>query len=256
MSATRGELIASGRPGAGSEERDPNAPPAMGFIAAVRYLYGILAAKEPRDHIVYGNRFMVATEGRSFVNAFARFKAHPTGRRILENRPPFLELLRDTAALAAAPPGSLARCYHEFLVTYAIGDLELDDELKAMSRGFGETEEMAWFRQRYSVMHDLRHLLTEYPPTPGGEMCLLAFRFAQTRHFGMLVLMSAAAINELLHFRPAIAGIREGYRRGRAASFLDLLEWETAPEKSVAEYQREVGLLPPVYYRSPQGAVA
>src|SRR4051812_19493536 len=112
MSATSGEAIASAGPGRPqSDARDQSTPPAMGFIAAVRYLYRILAAKEPRDHIVYGNRFMVASEGRSFVNAFARFKAHPTGRRILENRPPFLELLRNAAALAAAPPGSLARCY-------------------------------------------------------------------------------------------------------------------------------------------------
>ena len=214
-----------------------------------------MSARNSKDQIIYGCRFMAVTEGKSFTKVFERFKAEPAGQRLLANRPPFYEMLRDPAAMASAPPGSLARCYYEFLRGHGLEDMELDEELTAISRGFGETDEMCWFRHRYSVMHDLRHLLTDYGPDRAGEMCLCAFRYAQTGHLGLPILIVIAALGELVQFRPVVAAIREGYRRGSTTPLLDLCEWEAAPEQPLETFKQALGLKPPVHYRpSPAGS--
>jgi ubiquinone biosynthesis protein COQ4 len=242
--------------------RNDTAPPSdgsspqLGWLPAFRYLYRVVSAKDGRDHKLYGYRFIAATESGSLAKLFARFRADPVGKRILANRPPSSAILRDRTALAATPPGSLARCYLEFLSYHGLDDLVLDDELNAVSRLLGEDDEMRWFRHRDTAMHDIRHLVTGYGPDPAGEMCLLTFRYAQMGHPGLTVIAVAAAIGVLLQFRPVLAAVREAYRRGRTSALLDLMEWEAAPEKSLAEYQRSLRLQPPVHYHWRRPAAA
>ena len=231
-------------------------PPRMGFLAAAHYLWRVLAPRNPRDQRRCGCLFLAATEGRSYARAFARFGADPAGQRLLAARPPFRDIMHDRAALAAAPAGSLAREYDAFLSRHGLEDLGLDADLGAISAGFGEGEAMRWFRRRDAFMHDVRHLLTGYGPDRAGEMCLLAFRYAQMRHRGLLILMVLAAVGELVRLRPVVAAIAEAYRRGRTTPLLDFVAWEEAPERSLESYRRSLGLQPPRHYRWPQPVAA
>jgi ubiquinone biosynthesis protein COQ4 len=146
----------------------------------------------------------------------------------------------------------LAQRYDEFLHQFGLEDLGLDAELSAISSGFREDETMRWFRGRDACMHDIRHLRTGYGPDRRGEMCLLAFRYAQMRHPGLLTFIVLALIGELVRLQPVVAAIREAYRRGRTTRFLDLIDWEAAPERPLEAYQQSLGLAPPRHYRWPQ----
>ena len=58
----------------------------------------------------------------------------------------------------------------------------------ATRRGPAELDEhhpYAWFFRRVRDLHDLWHVLTGYGRDPLGEVCLLAFTYAQTRLTGL-----------------------------------------------------------------------
>jgi len=118
-----------------------------------------------------------------------------------------------------------------------------------MSLAFGEAEELRWFRRREGVMHDLRHLLTGYGPDRAGELCLMCFRYAQTRHPGLPALMGLLALGECIRPLRLIRSMREAFRRGRGAPLLDLWEWEETMDEPLEEHRRKFGLEPPRHHR-------
>jgi ubiquinone biosynthesis protein COQ4 len=232
---------------------EPASLPPLGTLAAIKYFFRTVGpGSHWRDRVSNGFWFLVATEGDSLLNLYERFRAHPTGRRILATRPPFLARLRDRATLGAAPAGSLANCYYHFLTDHGYQEAILDAEVNAMSLAAGETEDLRWFRRREGVMHDLRHLLTGYGPNRAGELCLICFRYAQTHHPGLPALMVLLALGECIRPVRLLRAMREAFRRGRAAPLLDLWEWEDTMAEPLSEHRKKLGLELPVHYQWPQ----
>jgi ubiquinone biosynthesis protein COQ4 len=229
--------------------------PPLGFVAGLKYL---LCTMSPRtnflERVSNGFWFLIATEGESVAGLFARFRDHPAGRQILASRPAFVERLRDHAALAATPPGSLGNSYFRFLDDHGLTDVVRDQEVTALSRAMGESEDLRWFRRREGAMHDLRHLLTGYGPNSIGELCLICFRYAQSHHRGLLVFIVLSALRECFRSPRTLLAMREAYRRGRAAPLLDLCQWEDSLAEPLNEHRRKLGLEPPVHYRWPAAA--
>lgn len=210
--------------------------------------YFILLATSPKRRLVNGFNFLHATEGRSFDRAYRTFAQSPVGSELLRTQPATAELLSDRAKLASAPPGSLGRCYEDFLTRHGFhGGVYLRSiEALSLSVDSGERE---WFRLRCDSTHDLRHVLTGYGPDPLGEICLLSFRFGQTRHIGTLILAILGLLQAHAGGRAKAArAALEAYRRGRDAMLLDLLPWETRFDRSLAEYREQVGLSAPRNY--------
>jgi ubiquinone biosynthesis protein COQ4 len=193
---------------------------------------------------------MSATEGRSGQRAFARFQASAGGARLLQVRPPLRAMLGgDRHELAAMPEGSLGRAYHDFMSAHGFsvdGMAELGQA--GGERSMGEAEK--WFADRMNTLHDVRHVVAGYGQEPLGELCLLAFRFAQTRHPGMAFFAVAWGLKTARAQRdqPIIAAVMEGYRRGRQAVWMDDGDWEHMLRESLATVRTRLSIVPHVVY--------
>ncbi len=194
---------------------------------------------------------MSATEGRSGQRAFARFQASAAGARLLQVRPPLRAMLGgDRHALAAMPHGSLGRAYDDFMSAHGFSV----DGMAELGQAGGErpmSEAEKWFVDRMNTLHDVRHVVAGYGQEPLGELCLLAFRFAQTRHPGMAFFAVAWGLKTARAQRdqPIIAAVMEGYRRGRRAVWMDAADWEHMLREPLATVRTRLNIVPPVVYR-------
>jgi ubiquinone biosynthesis protein COQ4 len=82
----------------------------------------------------------------------------------------------------------------------------------------------SWMARRYRDTHDIWHILTDYPTTAEGEMCMIMFSYAQTRSLAWLVISLSILFTLLIrHPSEAFTRIRmvyEAYRNGKRAKFL------------------------------------
>jgi ubiquinone biosynthesis protein COQ4 len=200
--------------------------------------------------------FMSATEGRSGQRAFSRFQASVSGADLLRRLPSLRTLLGgDRRAIATLPPGTLGREYHEFMSVHDFST----EAMAELGQAGGERPMAAdekWFAERMNTLHDVRHVVAGYGQEPLGELCLLAFRYAQSRHPGMAffaLTWGLRTARERRHDR-IIPAVLEGYRRGRSAVWVDDLDWEQMMRQPLAAIRTRLGLTPPAVYDRIGGA--
>ncbi len=201
---------------------------------------------------------MSATEGQSGQRAFARFRQSEAGAQLLQRRPPLRDLLGgDRRMLAELPPGTLGRAYHDFMAAHGFS-VEGMAELGLAGGERPMSGDEKWFADRMNTLHDVRHVVAGYGQEPLGELCLLAFRFAQTRHPGMGFFAFSWALKAALTQRdqPVISAAMEGYRRGRDSVWMDDLDWEDLLARPLASVRIQLGLKPPSVYELATGATA
>jgi ubiquinone biosynthesis protein COQ4 len=194
--------------------------------------------------------FMSATEGRSGQRAFARFQASPSGAQLLQQRPSLRRMLgRDRHMLSVLPQGTLGRTYYKFMSANG-SSAEGMAELGQVGRPRPMTDAETWFTERMNTLHDVRHVVAGYGQDPLGELCLVAFRFAQSRHPGMAFLAVAWGLKTARARRdqPIVSAVMEGYRRGRAALWMDDLDWEQMLQEPLAAVRSRLRLDPPAVY--------
>jgi ubiquinone biosynthesis protein COQ4 len=187
-----------------------------------------------------------AMRGRSGVKAFRRFRQSPTGAAVLRERRVLLSSLTDRAALAALPGGSMGRTYFDFMEEEKLSA----DGLVQASQSWESDPvppDVAFFRERMRDAHDLTHVLTGYGRDPLGELCLLAFMYAHSRNLGMalIVVMSWPQLP-----KPARRAVREAWRNGRKARWVQDLDWEALLPRSLDQTRREIGIADPALYRA------
>jgi ubiquinone biosynthesis protein COQ4 len=217
-------------------------------LAALRALRAL--ARSGGTDYAQAAAFMAATEGASGQRGFARFQASAGGARLLRERPALRTVLGgDRHALAAMPPGSLGRGYHAFMVAHGFS-VDGMAELGHAGGARPMAEDETWFAERMNTLHDVRHVVAGYAAAPLGELCLLAFRCAQSWHPGMAFFAVAWGIKTARAEpgQPILAAVREGYRRGRRAVWLDDLDWEALLPWPLATVRARLGLAPPAIY--------
>ncbi len=190
-----------------------------------------------------------ALRGRSTLRRMERFRATEAGRRLLAEPRTLLDHLNDRARLAALPPGTLGRVYHEFL-----GEEDLSAQgLATVSANEGDarmTPDELRFFHRMRDTHDLLHVLTGYGRSPLGEVCNLAFTFTQQGGRG-IAMIAAIGTLKIARERPGLGipgAVREAYRRGRAAAPIDAVEWETLLDQPVAALRERFRIGPAPRY--------
>jgi ubiquinone biosynthesis protein COQ4 len=197
--------------------------------------------------------FMSATEGRSGQRGFARFQASASGADLLRRRPSLRAAVG--GGLTGLPAGTLGRAYHDFMAAHGfsvegMAELGLAGGARAMS------DDERWFTERMNTLHDVRHVVAGYGQEPLGELCLLAFRYAQTGHPGMgsFAVLWGLKIARARRGQPVVAAVLEGYRRGRRAVWMDDLHWEDMLRQPLAEIRARLRLAPPSVYDRINGA--
>jgi len=177
---------------------------------------------------------MYALGSRDYERNFQGFAASARGRALLAERPSLVAALSDREALARMPDGSLGRAYLEYLERTGFepgGLLPLQyrvQERWERDEGAPRLDPMReWFRDRSVLVHDLFHVLTDYPTDDVGEATLLAFSLAQFGGRAQALLTLGAALDcarargwRFLRYE------FQAWQRGRRATSLVTLPWE------------------------------
>lgn len=101
---------------------------------------------------------------------------------------------------------------------------------------------------RLRQTHDIWHLITRFNTDVAGELGLKAFELAQTHRPMAVILLVGGLLKTLTETPEALPKlfdqIVEGYQLGCQARPLLAQKWETQWEKSLTEWQEELGILP------------
>lgn len=191
-----------------------------------------------------------ALAGASIERGYRRFVKLPVGRRVIDEQRELLDALRDRQVLAELPTGSLGRAYLNFVESE---NLSADGLVEA-----SESDQERWldpdmerYGKRLRDQHDLWHTVTGYGRDELGELCLLAFTYAQTRNrgIGFIVLVGSLKMREAVG-RGVFRAVRRGYRDGRRAGWLPGQDWEALLSRPLDEVRRELRIEEPVPYRA------
>jgi len=215
-------------------------------LDAIRAMRNLLRDREDTRQVFL---LMEAMRGKSTVRQYERFRRTPTGQAVLSERRRLLDRLCDRATLAALPPGTLGRAYHDFL---AAENLSAEGLVQASSvlKPLPQLDELTLFRERNREMHDLLHIVTGYGRDPVGEACVVAFSYAQTtqKGFAVIAIFGALNISRRLPGQPVKRAVYEAYRHGRSAGWLSGADWEALLAEPVEAIRARFGVKAPTYY--------
>lgn len=166
--------------------------------------------------------------------------AHPTGRRILRERPRINSSTLSMARLRALPPNSVGWTYAAWLDREGVSP----DTRSAVK--YIDDEECAYVMQRYRECHDFGHALTGLPIFKEGELALKAFEFANT-----LIPMTGLSLAAVTTLKPAERGrfwsvyLPWALRNGLKCKDVINVYWEEIMDKDVDELRAELGIEKP-----------
>lgn len=211
-------------------------------LEAIRAVRRLFATGETREIFA----IFRAMRGRSGIKAFCRFRQSPTGAAVLRDRRVLLSSLTDRAALAALAQGTMGRAYFDFMEEEKLSA----DGLVQASQDWEQDPvppDMALYRERMRDAHDLTHVLTGYGRDPLGELCLLAFNYAHSRNLGMALIV-AMSWPQLP--KTARAAVREAWRNGKKARWIQDMDWEAMLARPLEQSRRDAGIADPGLYRA------
>jgi ubiquinone biosynthesis protein COQ4 len=195
--------------------------PRRDWGAAFRAVRVLLA--DPDDTIQVF-RIMAALNAGTSVKNYKRLLRTEQGGRIAYARVELVNLLTGREWLGRFAPGTVGAAYRSFLDNTGFSAGGLADISNAENpRPEHLAHPYAWFGRRERDLHDIWHTLTGYQANdPLGELCLVAFSYAQTGGlgWGFIALMGALKSFGEPHGRAVRRAVWEGYRHGRAAAWL------------------------------------
>jgi len=168
-------------------------------------------------------RVMKALNGGTAARNYRRLIATPDGGRIAYQREELVARLTDPGFLARFGPGTVGAAYREFRDRTGFSADGLAAVSKQVERERSDEHPVTWMGRRERDLHDIWHVLTGYPADdPLGELCLVAFSFAQSHGLGWGFIAVIGALKSLTqpHGRDVVRAVWEGYRHGRTAQWL------------------------------------
>lgn len=208
--------------------------PRTNVLAALRALHDV--SKNPDD---LPKVFTVIENlpGNSPRQMLARMKKE--GKKLLEERPNLALRLSDRAALRALPAGTLGRAYADFADAAGITPEGIVQAAEEGGRGESLSEEHRYIADRMRDTHDLWHVVTGYGVDLVGEVSVLSFSYAQTRHPGILLICFLSLVRRL---PGALSSMIKAYRRGARAAWLPAVAWEELLDQPLEEVRVKLGI--------------
>ncbi|HWD29756.1 MAG TPA: Coq4 family protein [Rhizomicrobium sp.] len=173
------------------------------------------------------------------------------GGRIAYSRVELIEKLTDKAWVAQFAPGTVGATYRAFLERTgysADGLAAVGDEVHGKRI---DAHPYAWFGRRERDLHDIWHVLTGYQADdPLGELCLVAFSYAQIGGLGWGFIATVGALKNLREpgGRAVLRAVWEGYRHGQATRWLHLEDIEVLFAEPLEAARARLGITKPVAY--------
>ncbi len=202
-------------------------------------------------------RFKLLAAGPEVLREVERMRVHPTGKRLLADKPDLGALLSSTATLKSMRPGSLGRTFHDAMEIpggvpgYLLASLIYKD-------GFFDSLEVSddvrYFIERSRWLHDVFHVVTGYGTDLSGEGLLIYFMLGYEHGLSYRVASLAPfGIGPRFFLRPSCgrrrwrALLRDAHARGLAARRIcspAFVPWEELLARPLDEVRRELGITP------------
>jgi ubiquinone biosynthesis protein COQ4 len=229
-------------------ETGPAIPAKRDWRGAFRAVNALLA--DPSD-TVQVFRVMAALNAGTAERNYHRLLSTPQGGRIAYARVELVEKLMDRNWLAQFAPGTVGAAYRAFLERTGFSADGLADVSAQVHRERAVEHPYAWFGRRERDIHDIWHVLTGYAAEdPLGELCLVAFSYAQTRGLGWGFIAFIGALKSLRepHGVAVARAVWEGYRHGRQAHWLHNEDIETLFAEPLDAARARLNIAPAVRY--------
>jgi ubiquinone biosynthesis protein COQ4 len=197
-----------------------------------------------------------ALSGPALQNSYIRFADTEVGQRVLREEIELLDTLQDQESLAGLPGDTLGRHYLNFVTSQ---NISADGLVEASEDGeFQELEGgIKRFGMRQRDMHDLWHTLTQYGRDELGEVCLLAFTYAQTKNRGIGVICLTGCFKLTEYYGKGVfRAAWRAYQDGKRAAWLPAQDWEYLLTQPIDQVRRSLHLSEPEQYRDLQGTLA
>ena len=223
---------------------------------AFRAVNALLA--DPSD-TVQVFRVMAALNAGTAERNYRRLLSTAEGGRIAYARVELVEKLADQAWLAQFAPGTVGAAYRAFLERTGFSAGGLADVSAQVHRERAVEHPYAWFGRRERDIHDIWHVLTGYrAEDPLGELCLVAFSYAQTRGLGWGFIAFIGALKGLRepHGFAVASAVWEGYSHGRKAHWLHKEDVQTLFAEPLAAARARLNIVAPVRYEHARQAMA
>jgi ubiquinone biosynthesis protein COQ4 len=223
------------------------------FLAGARWLANPVSEQGAKQV----PRIKVFAGGPEILHEVERMRSHPTGKRLLDERPDLGVALSNSAALKTMPVGSLGRTFYEAMEIpggvpgYLLAALIYKD-------GFFDSLEMSedtvYFLERSRWLHDLFHIVTGYGTDLPGEGLLIYFMLGYEHRLPYWAASLAPfGIGPRFFIRPSCgqrrwrALLRDAHARGLAANRVcppAFVPWEEWLPRPVDEVRKELGIVP------------
>jgi ubiquinone biosynthesis protein COQ4 len=198
-------------------------------------------------------RIMAALNAGNAERSYQRLINTLEGGRIAYERVELIEKLTNKTWLAQFAPGTVGATYRGFLEKTgysADGLAAVGDEVHGKRV---DAHPYAWFGRRERDMHDIWHVLTGYQADdPLGELCLVAFSYAQTKGLGWGFIATIGALKNLREpgGRAVLRAVWEGYTHGRDARWLHLEDIDVLFAEPLDAARARLRLAKPVAYEA------
>jgi ubiquinone biosynthesis protein COQ4 len=196
---------------------------------------------------------MRALSGNAIEEGTKRFRGTATGAALLQDPHDLVPALSDRTRLAALPDGSVGRAYLDLVERAGINAQELVDVSEEIAADYStlQPDEVVYAR-RMRDSHDLWHTMTGYNTDTFGEVCVVAFSYAQTRNLGFaaIALIGALKIARETGEWKVLRAVWQAYRDGCNAAWLPEVAWEDVLSEPIADLRRSLRIASPSRYRS------
>jgi ubiquinone biosynthesis protein COQ4 len=218
-------------------------------LRALRAVRRLIADKEDTRQVF---EIMRALSGRAIPRGYRRLLSTPEGGRIAYERDEFAERLSDPAWLAGFAPGTVGAAYREFIAPRGLSAEGLAEESRKVPEAdVDAAHPLAWYARRMRDVHDVWHVLTGYGTDALGEVCVVAFSYAQTRSLGFAVIAMAGASQfaKQKNGQPYSQAARQAWRNGRKAAWLPEVDYPALFALPLDEARRRLKISPATVYQ-------
>jgi ubiquinone biosynthesis protein COQ4 len=193
---------------------------------------------------------MGALSGKTIPNAYRKLLTTVEGGKIALEGVELQPILDDHDTLLRLPLGSVGRAYVDFVQGRKISAGGLSEESRKVNAQIDMPHPYAWMARRLRDVHDIWHVLTGYQTDALGEVCVVAFSYAQTRSTGFAVI-AAAGSNELqnqLRGHRVRGAAWQAYQNGRKAAWLPAQDYVALLKEPLISARQRLNILAPSLY--------
>jgi ubiquinone biosynthesis protein COQ4 len=204
-----------------------------------------------KDDTVQVFEIMQAMNGRSTAKGYRRLMSTARGGKIAYDRLEIAKLLSDDALVDKFAPGTVGAAYRHFVRSEGLSAEGLAEESRKARGSAPEVEHpIAWFGRRIRDTHDVWHILSGYHRDGLGELCLVAFSYAQTRSFGWAFIAIGGVLQGFRDGQGVLTAkaVWQGYRNGKQAAWLPGEDFEALLNEPLDAARARLNIAKPTYY--------